>query len=175
MSVWKTIQLWIKEETAVEKRRMAGRLTGSLNDGQPFLVSTSLAIFLPTAIWKLQHWCEINSDIHCEISSWIYSGRRSLCCIQCIKAKALMLRVPYPISTAFYGIHFQVSAQGTAEVRLKLKNKQKAVTKMLFSCESGSLQVHLTWWKAFVASDTICLARNVAESARPREIVLLQQ
>lgn len=35
-------------------------------------------------------------------------------------------------------IIFQVRAQGIAELRLKLKNRWKAMTKILFSCEGGS-------------------------------------
>lgn len=44
VSVGKTIWLWKKEERVVKKRWMTDRLTGSLNDRQPFLVSTSSAI-----------------------------------------------------------------------------------------------------------------------------------
>lgn len=86
-----------------------------------------------------------------------------------------MLSAVSPICAVFYIIIFQVHAQGIAELRLKMKNRWNAMTKILFSCESGSRQVHLAWKKASVASDTIFLARNTAESARPRKIALLQQ
>lgn len=81
-SVGKTINLWKKEDIVVRKRWITDRLTGSLNDRQPFLVSTSsnilfFAVFGNYNTVLFQIHCELNNEFMVEQGAYAVYGQSS--------------------------------------------------------------------------------------------------